>query len=33
MMEEEKAKMEETTVPISGDVYKGVRMLKAELSA
>lgn len=32
-MEEEKAKMEKTTVPISGDVYKGVRMLKAELSA
>jgi Zn-dependent protease with chaperone function len=25
--------MEKTTVPISGDVYKGVRMLKAELSA
>ena len=33
MKEEEKAKMEETTVPISRDVYKGVRMLKAELSA
>lgn len=33
MKEEEKARMEETTVPVSGDVYKGVRMLKAELSA
>jgi len=32
-IKEEKAKMEETTISISGDAYKGVRMLKAEISA